>query len=212
MNHTVEIWQLFMDGMKQTSLLEYIGVFCGIGSVWFSKKESIWVYPVGLVNTILYVYISIKGHLLGEASVNLYYTVMSVYGWILWAKKDERKREVLLHITYSTRKEWLQQGLFFIVFYTVIYYSLSWAKSAFVPGAIPWADAFSSATAYTGMWLMAKKKTESWVWWIATDCASVPLYFVKGYVFTSVQFLILLGLAIMGLMEWIKKANLYKVK
>lgn len=200
-----EIYYQFIDGMKETSWLEYIGVFCGIGSVWFSKKENILVYPVGLVNTILYIYISIKGKLFGEASVNFYYTVMSIYGWILWSKKDIIKHEIVLHITYSSKKEWIQQLLFFGVFYVAIYFSLTWLKNTFAPGAIPWADAFASATAYTGMWLMAKKKIESWVWWIATNCASIPLYFIKGYVFTSVQFLMLLILAVAGLMEWVDK-------
>ncbi|HEX3023645.1 MAG TPA: nicotinamide riboside transporter PnuC [Chitinophagaceae bacterium] len=200
-----EIYYQFIAGMKETSWLEYIGVFCGIGSVWFSKKENILVYPVGLVNTILYIYISIKGKLFGEASVNFYYTVMSIYGWILWAKKDTIKHDVVLHITYSSKKEWIQQLLFFGVFYAAIYFSLTWLKNTFAPGAIPWADAFASATAYTGMWLMAKKKIESWVWWIATNCASIPLYFIKGYVFTSVQFVVLLILAVAGLFEWIEK-------
>lgn len=207
MNAT-EIFDQFITGMQQTSWLEYIGVFCGIGSVWFSKKENILVYPVGLINTILYIYISIKGKLFGEASVNLYYTVMSIYGWILWTRKDEVKHEVVLHITYSTKREWLQQLLFFAVFYIAIYFSLTWLKNTFAPGAIPWADAFASATAYTGMWLMAKKKIESWIWWIATNCASIPLYFIKGYVFTSVQFAVLLILAFAGLFEWIEKRKL----
>lgn len=202
-----EIYHLFIEGMKQTSWLEYIGVFCGIGSVWFSKKENILVYPVGLVNTVLYIYISVKGHLLGEASVNLYYTVMSIYGWILWSRKDQLLHRTVLQITYSSKKEWLQQLMFFAFFYIAIYSSLSWAKTVFAPGAIPWADAFSSATAYTGMWLMAKKKIESWIWWIATNCASIPLYFVKGYVFTSVQFVILLILAVAGLVEWINRSK-----
>ena len=204
MNAT-EIFDQFITGMQQTSWLEYIGVFCGIGSVWYSKKENILVYPVGLINTILYIYISIKGKLFGEASVNLYYTVMSIYGWILWSKKDEVKHEVVLHITFSTKKELLHQLLFFAVFYIAIFFSLTWLKNTFAPGAIPWADAFASATAYTGMWLMAKKKIESWFWWIATNCASIPLYFIKGYVFTSVQFVILLILAFAGLFEWIGK-------
>ena len=207
-----EIYHLFIEGMKQTSWLEYIGVFCGIGSVWFSKKENILVYPVGLINTILYIYISVKGHLLGEASVNLYYTVMSIYGWILWSRKDQLLHRPVLRITYSSKKEWIQQLLFFAVFYIAIYYSLCWAKTVFAPGAIPWADAFSSATAYTGMWLMAKKKIESWIWWISTNAASIPLYFVKGYVFTSVQFVILLILAVAGLIEWINRSKQTQLK
>jgi len=144
--------------------------------------------------------------------VNFYYTIMSIYGWILWSKKDRQKNERVLHITYSNRKEWIRQLLFFSVFYIVIFFSLSWAKQAFAPEAIPWADAFASATAYTGMWLMAKKKIESWIWWIATNLASIPLYFIKGYVFTSVQFFVLLVLAVAGLMEWKKKSEILNIE
>lgn len=201
-----EIYHQFITGLQQTGPVEYIAVFAGIASVWFSRKENILVYPVGLINTIFYIYLSVKGHLYGEASVNFYYTIMSIYGWILWARKDAIKQEVILHITKSDRKEWIGQLLFFTVFYIVIFSALSWAKQVFAPEAIPWADAFASATAYTGMWLMARKKVESWIWWIATNIASIPLYFIKGYVFTSVQFLVLLILAIAGLIEWRKRA------
>ena len=64
--------------MQHTTVLEYIAVFFGIASVWYSRMENILVYPVGLVNTITYVYISVKGSLFGEASVNFYYTAMSI--------------------------------------------------------------------------------------------------------------------------------------
>lgn len=201
-----EIITQFINGLKQTGPLEFIAVFAGIGSVWFSRKENILVYPVGLINTVIYIYLSVKGHLLGEASVNFYYTVMSIYGWILWTQKDKQKKELLLHITHSNGKDWVQQLLFFGFFYVLIYGALTWLKKEFAPEAIPWADAFASATAYTGMWLMARKKVESWIWWIATNIASIPLYFIKGYVFTSVQFFILLMLAIAGLVSWRKKA------
>lgn len=202
-----DFYHQFVSGIQQTTFLEFIGVFAGIGSVWFSRKENILVYPVGLVNTIIYIYLSIKGHLLGEATVNFYYTIMSMYGWYLWSKKDEQNKEIVLHISFSSRKEWLQQLLFFSAFYLAIFTALSWAKQAFAPEAIPWADAFASATAYTGMWLMARKKVESWIWWIATNIASIPLYFIKGYVFTSVQFVVLLILAIAGLITWMKKTE-----
>ena len=205
---TADIYHQFISGIQQTGPLEFIGVLTGIASVWYSRKENILVYPIGLVSTVIYIYLSLKGNLLGEASVNFYYTVMSIYGWILWAKKDKQKHEALLHITYSTRKEWIQQLSFFAIFYVVIFFALTWAKQAFAPEAIPWADAFASASAYTGMWLMTKKKIENWVWWIITDFVSVPLYFVKGYAFTSVQFLIFTLLAIWGLIEWRKKVKL----
>jgi nicotinamide mononucleotide transporter len=204
-----EIWQQFIEGMKNTTLLEYIAVFTGIASVWFSRIENILVYPVGLVNTIIYIYLSVKGDLYGEASVNFYYTVMSILGWYMWLRKNEKK-ETILHVTYSNRKMWTDQLLFFSFFYVAIYVALTFLKQSFAEGAIPWADAFASATAFTGMWLMTKKKTESWFWWIATDLVSVPLYFVKGYVFTSVYYFILLVFAFWGLAEWQKRANAQK--
>jgi nicotinamide mononucleotide transporter len=191
--------------MHHTSFLEYIAVFTGIASVWFSRKENILVYPVGLINTIIYIYLSFVNHLPGEASVNFYYTVMSFYGWYMWLKKDQRKEKVL-HISYSEKKMWFYQVLFFLGFYMAVYFALVYLKKEFFEGAIPWADAFASATAFTGMWLMTRKKVESWYWWIATNAASIPLYFVKGLVFTSVYYLILLAFAFWGLAEWKKRA------
>ena len=202
-----QVSEQLINGIKQTGFLEFVGVFAGIVGVWYNRKENVIGYPIGLINTIIYIYLSVKGHLFGEASVNLYYTIMSFYGWVLWSKKDYIKNEAILHITNSNAKEWMIQLLFFAAFYFAIFFSLTWAKQAFAPEAIPWADAFASATAYTGMWLMARKKVESWIWWIATNMASIPLYFIKGYVFTSVQFLVLLILAIAGLISWQKKVE-----
>lgn len=206
-----EIWQRFVDGMIDSSWWERIAVFAGIASVWFSRKENILVYPVGLINTIIYIWLSLKGHLPGEAAVNFYYTVMSVYGWMLWAKRDAAHHPVIL-ISFSDRRWWSYQLLFFLAFYVVLFLSLRFLKTGFFPEAIPWADAFASASAFTGMWLMTKKKVESWYWWIVTNIASIPLYFVKGYVFTSVYYLILLVMAVYGLSEWSKKARIAHAK
>lgn len=201
-----DFFQNFISQVRQTSLIEYIAVVSGIASVFYSKKENILVYPVGLVSTIIYIFISIEGSLFGEASVNFYYTVMSIYGWILWARKDQQNK-IILHITHSSFKEWIQQLLFFAFFYITIFFSLTWAKTAFYANTIPALDSFASATAFTGMWLMAKKKVESWYWWIATNITSVPLYFIKGYALTSVFYTILLVLAVFGLMEWQQRAK-----
>ena len=202
-----QIWEQFIEGMKNTTWLEYIAVFAGIASVWYSRVENILVYPVGLINTIIYVWLSVKGELLGEASVNLYYTIMSIYGWLLWTKKN-KEQHAIVHVKFSDHRWWLYQLAFFAAFYVTIFISLTYLKRSFAPGAIPWADAFASATAFTGMWLMTKKKVESWYWWIATNIASIPLYFVKQYVFTSIYYLVLLIMAVWGLMEWRKRAAL----
>ena len=93
--------------MVLINYLEWIAILSGIVSVWFSKKALIWVYPTGLVGTILYVYLSFKGDLYGEAAVNLYYTIMSFYGWWNWLRRDQEKKKIV-QIKFSTKKEWVE--------------------------------------------------------------------------------------------------------
>ena len=201
-----DVIQHFIENIKHTTPLEYVAVAAGILSVWLTKKENILLYPVGLINTVAYVYLSINQSLFGEASVNFYYTVMSLYGWWAWAKKDTSSKPVL-QIRYSSGKEWFNQVLFFLFFYSMIFIALTWAKEEFNANTVPTLDAFASASAFTGMWLMARKKVESWYWWIITNITSIPLYFYKDLVLTSVYYFILLFLAVFGLMEWKQKVK-----
>lgn len=200
------ILQQLIEGLRATTLPEAIAVIAGIASVYLEQREKIWLYPVGLVNTILYVYLSFKAHLFGEASVNVFYTIISLYGWALWARRT-REQEPVLHITFSNSREWAFQLLFFAGCYGGIFAALTALKHSFTPGAIPWADAFAAAAAYTGMLLLARKKVESWYWWIATNTASIPLYLVKGYAFSSLQFLVFSVMSVVGLVAWIRRAR-----
>lgn len=194
-----DFWNQLVAGLYTTTWLEYIAVFFGIASVIFSRLENIWVYPTGLVNTVIYIYLSFVAGLYAEAGVNFYYTVMSIAGWALWAMKKDGQS--VLHITRSTPREWLYSFLFFGAAWLTLYLILEhWTDST-----VPMADGFASAAAYTGMWLMTRKKLENWLWWILTDIASVPLYFIKGFVFTGFQYLIFLILATMGYFEWKRK-------
>jgi nicotinamide mononucleotide transporter len=193
-----DIYRQFILDIQRTGWIEFIAVIAGIMSVWYSRSENILVYPTGLINTIAYIWLSFHSSLLGEASVNFYYTALNIYGWIAWTRKD-RRQQYILQVAWSSRKELMRQS--------ALFFSLTYLKKGFAPMAIPWADAFSSATAYTAMWLMTRKKVESWHWWIATNVSSIPLYFVKHYVFTSVYYIILLIIAIGGLMEWRKRAK-----
>ena len=201
-----ELYRQFLTDLQHTTLLEFLAVIAGILSVWYSRTENILVYPTGLFNTIAYIWLSFRFALFGEASVNLYYTVLNIYGWYAWTRRDDQKK-LVLRIAFSTSRQWVYQSAFFAAFYLAIFISLTFIKKGFSAQAIPWADAFASASAYTGMWLMTRKKVESWYWWIATNCASIPLYFVKHLVFTSVYYLVLLIIAIGGLMEWRKRAK-----
>lgn len=192
----MNIWQQFLDGLFATGWLEFLAVAFGIASVMLSRMENIGVYPTGIINTTIYIYLSILGGLYAEAGVNTYYTVMSIVGWVLWARKKEGAS--LLHISASTWPEWRNAVLFFFLCWAVLYGILK----HFTDSSVPMADGFASAAAYTAMWLMARKKLENWIWWGITNIASIPLYFIKGYVFTSFQYVVFLILSVLGYIEW----------
>lgn len=197
-----EIFNHFLEGIKNTTLLEFIAVIFGIASVVFSRKENILVYPTGLVNTILYTYFCFSWWgLYAEGSLNFYYTVMSIYGWVLWSQRNKSTNQRKRQITGSSKREWLIAIGFFVVAWIILYFVLR----NYTDSSVPWGDSFASASAYTGMWLMARKKIENWIWWILTNLASIPLYFYKGAVFTSVQYIVFLVLAILGYISWRKK-------
>ncbi len=197
-----DLYQQLSEGIQNTTWQEFVAVMFGIASVIFSRLESIWVYPTGLVNTILYTYFCFFWwQLYAEASLNFYYTAMSIYGWVLWSKKRENNHLHKLKISSSNKKEVKISLIFFITCWIILYFVLS----NFTKSTVPLGDSFASATAYTGMWLMAKKKIENWIWWILTNLASIPLYFYKHAVFTSFQYLVFLILAIMGYISWRKK-------
>ncbi|MFN0033992.1 MAG: nicotinamide riboside transporter PnuC [Saprospiraceae bacterium] len=197
----MDIWQQFLDGLFATTWIEFIAVAFGIVSVVFSRIENIWVYPTGIVNTTIFIYLSIVGGLYAEAGVNFYYTVMSIVGWVLWSQKSEDGQ--VLHITKSGGPEWRNALVFFFLCWGLLFFVLK----KFTDSTVPLADGFASAAAYTAMWLMARKKLENWLWWIVTNIASIPLYFVKGYVFTSFQYLVFLVLAVLGYLEWRRRTR-----
>jgi len=196
-----DLAQQFITGMKNTSWQEYLAVFFGIVSVLFSRKENVLVYPTGIINTVLYTWFCFSWwSLYAEGSLNFYYTIMSIYGWYIWTRKKEGKP---LGISYNTKKDWITSLCFFIFSWAVLFFILK----QYTNSSVPTADSFASAAAYTGMWQMTRKKVENWIWWIITNIVSIPLYFYKDAVFTSVQYVVFLILAILGLVEWIKKTK-----
>jgi len=201
------IYQQWLDGLLNTSWIEGIAVVFGIISVLYSRAANVLVYPTGLVNTTLYIYLCMESWLFAEASVNFYYTIMSIIGWYAWADR-RADGQAALAISRSSVREWWQATGFAAGAWLVLYLILA----CFTKSTVPVADAFASATAYTAMWLMTRKKTENWIWWIITNFASIPLYFSKGLVFTSFQYIVFLLLAILGLIEWNKKLREQEAK
>ncbi len=183
--------------------LEIIAVFFGLLSVWYAKKDNILVFPTGIISTIIFVYLLYQWELIGDMLINGYYFSMSVYGWYIWTRKVDAKH--FTPITTTSKKEKLQSVILFIagMSFVFIVYQLFDKWNDWVA----YVDTLTTAIFFVGMWLMAKKKIENWLYWIVGDLISIPLYFYKGYTFTSLQYLIFTIIAIYGYLEWKKIIN-----
>ena len=200
--------QLLYQNILDSSWMEIVAASFGLLSVWLARKANILVYPTGIISVLLYVYICFKAQLYADMGINAYYFIFSVYGWIMWSRKDENKKE--LPVTFSGKKTWLISIALFIVSIIIIQILLRIFKAGdtvYWSTFVPITDTFTTAVAIIGMWLMAIKKVENWLFWIAADVVSVPLYLYKGLVFTSLQFFVFLIIAIMGYVEWKKLAK-----
>ncbi len=184
-------------------ILEIIAVFFGFLSVWYSKQNKIWVFPTGMISTSIFVYLLLKWGLLGDMMINGYYFSMSVYGWYIWTRKVDATH--VTPITKTTSKEKIMSAGIFIttlIFVYIVYKSFDkWT------GWVAYVDTITTAIFFVGMWLMAKRKIENWIYWIIGDIISVPLYFYKGLTFTSLQYLGFTFIAIFGYLAWKKHLN-----
>ncbi|MFC6267774.1 nicotinamide riboside transporter PnuC [Frigoriflavimonas asaccharolytica] len=194
-------------------ILEIIASAFGIASVYFSVKKNIWVYPTGIISTVLYVYILFAFGLLGDMMINFYYTVMSIYGWILWSKSSED--HIHVEVSWTNKKEWAIAGILFLIsliLVTIVYYFKPFIDNQFSMINVElglyhldwanWLDVFTTAIFLVGMWLMAKRKIENWIFWIVGDLIVIPMMIYKGLGITSIQFFIFTAMAIVGYLEW----------
>ena len=203
-----EIFDFFFSQYKTytttDTTLEIIAVVFGFLSVWFSKLNKIWVFPTGIISTSIFVYLLLKWELLGDMMINGYYFIMSVYGWYVWTRKVDEKQ--VTPISSISLKE--KRTAFILFITTLIVVFIVYKTFDKWTSWVAYADTFTTAIFFVGMWLMAKRKIENWLFWIAGDIISVPLYFYKGLTFTSLQYLGFTFIAIFGYIAW--KKSLYK--
>ncbi|WP_298763361.1 nicotinamide riboside transporter PnuC [uncultured Polaribacter sp.] len=186
--------------------LEIIAVIFGFLSVWFSKQNKIWVFPTGMISTSIFVYLLLKWELLGDLMINGYYFIMSVYGWYIWTRKVNETH--VTPISKTTLKE--KQTAIFIFIATLIFVYLVYNYFNKWTSWVAYVDTFTTAIFFVGMWLMAKRKIENWLFWIVGDLISVPLYLYKGFTFTSFQYFGFTFIAVFGYLAW--KKHLHKTQ
>jgi len=204
MNEIIDFFIASYTDKSPTEIsLEIIVFIFGILSVWYAKKEHIWVFPTGLIATVITVYLLYIAGYFGDMMMNFYYSVMSIYGWYNWSRKKNSPTVIPISRT-TTNEKLIGVGMFvltMVVTYSVYrYYGQELAPENYI-------DIFTSGVFFTAMWFMANKKIENWMLWIFADLITVPLYAYRGLGILSLQYLIFTILAIQGYLAWKKSLD-----
>jgi nicotinamide mononucleotide transporter len=196
-----EIFNFLFEQYSQSQtvdvILEITAVVFGLLSVWYSKNNNILVFPTGMISTAIFIYLLFKWVLLGDMLINAYYFIMSIYGWFIWTRKENNIVTPITRVNSHEKKIGLIIFISSLVFVYLVYvYFDKWGTIT------SYIDNLTTAVFFVGMWLMAKRKIENWIFWIVADIISIPLYFYKGFTFTSLQYLIFTFIAIAGYYSW----------
>lgn len=190
--------QYTLSEWQNTSWLEVVAVFFAVCEVLLAYKNKIWLYPAGIISVCIYIWIFIQPsvRLYADASLNSYYLAMSIYGWIIWGKRNSKK-EVLKIEKAGKKERMIAFGIFFTAF-VLMYFVLHYATDSNTPIA----DAFISSVAWSGMWLLAKRKIENWIVLNISNMAAIPLLFYKHLPLTALLTVFLFVIAVLGYLKW----------
>lgn len=188
---------LFKNQIVHTSIIEWLAVGFGVSEVLLAKKNNIWLYPTGIISILLSMFLLLNAHLYAETLLNIYYLVMSVYGWVIWKKRHAGKE---IEVSWTNSKElstaFLISGLGFVILYLTLKH--------FTDSDVPVWDAFVSSTAWAGMWLLARRKIENWIFLNISNIVAIPLLIHKKLAMFAVLTLVLFIVAIFGFIDWKK--------
>jgi nicotinamide mononucleotide transporter len=196
--HLQNWWHLLLQQIGETDWLQWTAVILGVAEVLLAKANNIWLYPTGIAGTLLSIYILLHAQLYAESLLNLYYVVMSVYGWWYWIKKKDLP---VVKIAYASKRDWIIVLLMCSVGFVVLAVLLKYCT----PSTVPLSDAFVSATAWAGMWLLAKRRIENWILLNISNLIAVPLLFYKQLPMFALLTIFLFIIAVQGYFSWKKQ-------
>ena len=185
-----------MEQVRLTTAWEWAAVLLGVAEVLLAKANNIWLYPAGIAGTFIGIYVLLRAGLYAESALNVYYLVMSFYGWIHWIR---RRNLPPVKITRSTKREWLITLMIVFAGWVILYLLLK----NFTTSNVPFWDAWVSSTAWAGMWLLARRKIENWILLNISNLFAIPLLCYKHLAMFAALTLFLFTVAFFGFFEWL---------
>lgn len=199
-----EVWEKFISNVQQTSWQEWVSTITQIASVWYARKNNILVFPTGIIGVLLAAWLYFfNSHppLYADGTLNIYYFIMSVYGWYNWVQKKDAAH-FTYPISWCNKRELSMGALLFLVSWGVIYFALI----KITDSNTPILDSLVSASAVVAMWWMARRKIENWLAWIISNIVAIPLNFYKEFYLFTLMYVLFFALALWGFIDWKKQA------
>jgi nicotinamide mononucleotide transporter len=202
-----QLIQLFLEQVKETTPLQWIAVVMGCAEVLLARVNNVWLYPTGIIGTVLGIYLLFDVKLYADCALNVYYVVMSFYGWYYWIKKADKPP---VKIAWNSRNEWIVTIAISVGGTMFLYYCLTvllFVFKNYTPSNVPFWDAFISATAWAGMWLLARRKIENWLLLNLSNIFAIPLLFYKHLPLFGALTIFLFIIGTWGFVDWVKLYN-----
>lgn len=191
---------MFLDWLIK-NWIEVCGAATGLLYLWFSIRQHLFTWPVGLVTSLFYISIFFSSKFYAVMGLQVYYVLISIYGWWSWLHGGGSGNE--LHVSRTDLTLWIRLFVINIFLFAII----SWILVRFTDSPVPFLDAFTTALSIVATWMLARKKVEHWILWIVVDSVSLVLYFIRGLYPTTLLFLVYSILAIAGFFSWNKELN-----
>lgn len=181
--------------------IELLGAILGFAYILFSIRQSIWTWPVGLLTSVLYVWVFLTTKLYADMGLQVYYVFISIYGWYEWLRGKSSDDGGKLHITRLTLKLGLVLALISVLVFLLMWYVLK----NFTDSPVPFADSLATTLSIVATWMLARKILEHWLVWIFVDAFSIGLFWYKDLYPTVILFVVYTVMALVGFVEWKKE-------
>lgn len=185
--------------------IELIGFVAAVLYLCFSVRQHIFLWPFGIITSLVYTFLFYQQKIYGYAGLNAYYVVISIYGWLQWNRLSKQARDEGKESDVPTHSS---SNLIIMLIGLTLWIIMYWLLKYYTDSPIPVGDSFTTAFSIVATWMLAKKYIEHWLFWIVIDLTAFGLYVFQDLYLTSMLYLIYTIMAIVGYREWKKSMQL----
>lgn len=192
--------EVLTSGWLADNYIEILGVISSLIYLYFSVRQKIWLWPFGILSSSFFIYIFYHSKFYAGMSLQVYYLIISFYGWYHWSAGQKGDDTPQLPVTRLK----LKTGLIAAAVFTVLFITIAQILDRFTNSDVPWGDSFTATGSVIATWMLARKILEHWLLWIIIDALAVTLYFYKGMYPTVTLYIVYTIIAVFGYFQWKK--------